>query len=429
MQAKPNPPSAEEIKRQVKGDSRPWARWVVIVVVLGAICIGVYLWQKPDSSAVSYQTQKAETGDIITLAAATGTLEPTRTVSVGAEISGRIATVLVDENEVVKAGQVLATFDKTTLETQREIAKARLNSSNASVRVASASYDASVTEKNRTQKMVENGVLASAELDSMKTSELRSRAELDRSRSDAAQSKANLGEVDLQLQKAVILSPIDGVIMIRDVEPGQTVASSLQAPELFVVAEDLSKMTLRIWVDEADIGVVKPDQAATFEVSAWPSRKFEAVVGVLSLSPTTTNNVVTYAAELHVDNEDGALRPGMTANANVVTGKRENVLKVPNSALRFRPEVEAAASGSPLVSMPGRRRSNSGGSSEPSAGTRGKVYVLKAGVPQEVSVLTGRSDGRYTEISEGELKAGDEVITGLGQNAPSEKGARKKAAK
>jgi len=424
VQAKLNQPSADDIKRQVKGGSRPWVRWVVIAIILGGVATAVYMWQRPDTSLVSYRSEKVEKGDIVTLAAATGTLEPTREVSVGAEISGRIDTVLVEENEVVKAGQVLATFDKTTLESQREIAKARLSSSSASVRVASASYDSAVTERTRTQKMVENGVLASAELDAMKTAEARTRAELDRSRSDAAQSKANLAEVDLQLQKTVIVSPIDGVVMIRDVEPGQTVASSLQAPELFVVAEDLSKMTLKIWVDEADIGVVKPEQTATFDVSAWPNRKFEAVVGRLSLSPTTTNNVVTYSAELHVDNSEGLLRPGMTANSNVVTGKREGVLKVPNSALRFRPEVETASSGSPLVSMPGPRRSSTGSSSAPSAGTRGKVYILKAGVPQEVSVLTGRSDGRYTEITEGELKVDDEVITGLEQSVSGKKGAK-----
>jgi HlyD family secretion protein len=219
----------------------------------------------------------------------------------------------------------------------------------------------------------------------------------------------------------VIVSPIDGVVLIRNVEPGQTVASSLQAPELFVVAEDLSKMTLKIWVDEADIGVVKPEQPATFDVSAWPGQEFEAVVGRLSLSPTTTNNVVTYAAELHVDNKDGLLRPGMTANANVVTGKREGVLKVPNAALRFRPTVDTEAKGSPLVMAPRRRRSNSGGASAPAVGGRGSVYIMKAGAPEEVRVRTGRSDGRFTEIVEGELKEGDEVIVGLGQNAPDGK--------
>ena len=227
----------------------------------------------------------------------------------------------------------------------------------------------------------------------------------------------------MQLQKAVIISPIDGVVLVRNVEPGQTVASSLQAPELFVVAEDLSKMTLKIWVDEADIGVVQPEQTATFDVSAWPGREFEAVVGRLSLSPTTTNNVVTYAAELQVDNADGALRPGMTANANIVTGKREGVLKVPNAALRFRPEDDTASAGSPLVMAP-RRRRPSGGGAAPAAGGRGSVYILKAGVSQEVQVRTGRSDGRFTEITQGELNEGDEVIVGTAQGEAGGKAGR-----
>lgn len=413
-------PSSDDIKKQVKGQKRSLVWVVLVLVALAGAAGGVYVWQRPDATQLSYRTEKAEQGDIVSQAAATGTLEPTRTVSVGAEISGLIATVDVEDNDQVKVGQVLATFDKTTLESQLDVAKARLSSANASIRGAKASFEASITEKNRTQKLADSGVVASADLDTVVTTEIRSRAQLDQVKAEAEQARANLGEVELKLQKAVIVSPIDGVVLKRNVEPGQTVAASLQAPELFVVAEDLAQMTLRVWIDEADIGLVKAGQSATFEVSAWPTRQFQATVEKLSLSPTTTNNVVTYAAELKVDNSEGLLRPGMTANANVVTGKRENVLKVPNAALRFKPETQAAANaGSPLVFTPGRRPN--GRQSQAKSSGEGTVYVLRAGQPVEVKVKIGVSDGRFTEVVGGEVAAGDEVIVGQSSAKPGAK--------
>lgn len=197
---------------------------------------------------------------------------------------------------------------------------------------------------------------------------------------------------------------------------GQTVASSLQAPELFVVAEDLSRMKLNVGVDEADVGRVEPGQKATFEVAAWPGRQFDAVVEKIDLSPTTTTNVVTYAASLAVDNTDGLLRPGMTANATIVTGRREGVLRIPNAALRFRPDSGASeqSAGSPLLPGGQRFRNRQSPSATASAGGRGTVYVLRDDIPTEVRVRTGQSDGRFTEILDGELREGDEVVLGLG---------------
>lgn len=409
MEAKLTQPTAADIKKQVKGGKRsPWT-WAVLSGIVAAALFGFYFYSRSDDSLVSYRTAKVERGDIVTQAAATGTLEPVRTVSVGAEISGRIATVAVDENDEVKVDQILATFDKTTLESQLKLAKARLASANALIRGALASRKAAALDLERTKTLASNGVVSQADLDAVLTAEMRARSALDQSRADAAQAQANLDQVALTLDKAVILSPIDGVVLTRSVEPGQTVAASLQAPELFVVAEDLSKMILRIWVDEADIGVVRPGQKATFDVSAWPNKEFEATVEKLSLSPTTTNNVVTYAAELAVDNSEGLLRPGMTANANVITGIREDVLKVPNAALRFSPATKDDAAGSPLMMAP---RPRSRASSNATSTSVGRVYVLRNGKPDEVEVKTGRSDGRFTEIESG-LSPGDEVIVGL----------------
>jgi len=420
-------PTADEIKNKVRAPGRSWARWVAIGIAVIGTAAGLYLWNQPKDTEVAYRTESVEKGDIVTRAAATGTLQPTRLVTVGAEISGRIQSVLVEENDQVKEGQVLATFDTTTLESQLQVARARLNSSSASIRSVQAQHSSTQTELQRTRTLVDRGVVAKAELDAMLTSEARSRADLDRARADSEQARANLAEMQLQMEKAVILSPIDGVVMTRTVEPGQTVASSLQAPELFVVAEDLSRMTLIVWVDEADVGVVQPGQTAEFEVSAWPGKKFEAVVDKMNLSPTKTDNVVTYAAMLTVDNSDGLLRPGMTANATIVTGTREGVLRVPNSALRFRPQVQSQQTGSPLVAAPRFRQWGGAGASTTSVGGRGTVYVLRAGRAEMVEVRTGRSDGRFTEIIEGDLDVGNTIITGVRRAGEGEEPSRERA--
>lgn len=419
-------PSADEIKKKVTRSSQGWARWVAIAIAVIGTGIGVYFWQKPKEVIINYRTEVVELGDVITRASATGTLEPTRVVTVGAEVSGRIANVLVEANDEVKAGQTLAVFDATTLESQITLAKARVNSSSASIRSVQAGYDSSKLELERTRTLVERGVVPRAELDSMITTEARSRADLDRARAEAAQARANLEEMQLNLEKADIVSPIDGVVLTRTVEPGQTVASSLQAPELFVIAESLSKMTLRVWIDEADVGVVQAGQEANFEVSAWPGKKFTAVVEKLNLSPTQTDNVVTYAAELRVDNSEKLLRPGMTANAAIVTGKRENVLRVPNSALRFRPPTEDAASeGSPLLAAPRWGRGGNA-TSTTSVGGKGTVYVLRGGQAQMLELTMGRTDGRFTEVIEGELEPGDEIITGIMRSEESSTSTRAK---
>lgn len=420
-------PSADEIKKKVSRSNQSWARWVAIAIAVIGTGIGIYFWQQPKEVVINYRTEAVELGDVVTRANATGTLEPTRVVTVGAEVSGRIANVLVEANDEVKAGQTLAVFDATTLESQITLAKARVNSSSASIRSVQAGYDSSKLELERTRTLVDRGVVPRAELDAMITTEARSRADLDRARAEAAQARANLEEMQLNLEKADIVSPIDGVVLTRTVEPGQTVASSLQAPELFVIAESLTRMTLRVWIDEADVGVVQAGQEASFEVSAWPGKKFSAVVEKLNLSPTQTDNVVTYAAELSVDNSEQLLRPGMTANAAIVTGKRENVLRVPNSALRFRPPTEDAASeGSPLLAAPRWRRGGNA-TSTTSVGGKGTVYVLRGGQAQMLELTMGRTDGRFTEVIEGELEPGDEIITGIKrgeENDPSAKRAK-----
>jgi HlyD family secretion protein len=410
-------PTPDEVRSNLIAPGKRALKVLVVLGLLGALGALGYFFTKKEDAPITYRTEVVGRGDIVTYALATGTLNPTRSVPVGAEVSGKISQVFVEANDVVKAGDMLARFDPRTLESQSEIAKARLSSSQASVRSAQASWESSIQERERMELLVNRGVIARAELDAALITERRARADLDRTRADSTQSKANVEEVQTQLETAVILSPIDGVVMSRLVEPGQTVASSLQSPELFVLAEDLSRMTLTVWIDEADVSLVAPGQKATFQVAAWPDRSFDATLTKLALSPTTTDNVVTYAAELSVENPRGELRPGMTASATVVTEERADVLRVPNAAFRFTPETEDTKKSSEGASflMPtrgGRGPRTSQKASSATIGGRGAVHVMRDGEFVQVTLQKGRSDGSFTEVISGELKEGDAVVTG-----------------
>lgn len=404
------PPSPAEIKKAVSTSARARLPLMIItILILAAIIAALVWWKMPREAEIRYTTRPIERGDIIVSATATGTLEPRRTVSIGAEISGRIETVEVENNQTVTAGQTLATFDISTIKSALELQNANLAGMDASVRRAIAIYDQAKSDEARTLTLVDRGIVSRAEAEVAISSVIRAKADLDAARSNVARARASVTDVKTQLDKTVIVSPIDGVVLSRKVEPGQTVASSLQAPELFVLAEDLSRMKLNVWVDEADVGLVKAGQSATFNVSAWPGKTFEATVETLDLSPTKTDNVVTYTAVLSVENAEALLRPGMTANATIITGQQTDVLRVPNAALRWQPPVAETKSGSPLVPtmrMGGRR---GGGGSTSGFGT---VHVLKDGIPTAIRVQTGRTDGRFTEVSGDEITLGTEVIIG-----------------
>lgn len=407
-------PDPETIERTLARSRRGrLPMWVGSTLVVGGIIAAVAWWQWPREQPIHWQTQPADRGDIIVSASATGTVEARRTVTIGAEISGKLATVDVDKNEEVEVGQVLATFDTTVLESQLALARAGLASSQASLRRAQASLNEAEGEERRTRALVEREVGAQAELEAAEARTLRARADLDQSRADLQRARAQVDDVQTQLDRTTITSPIDGVILARHVEPGMTVASSLQAPELFLAAEDLAKMRLQVWVDEADVGLVKPGQEATFTVSAWPGQTFDATVESLDLAPTLTENVVTYVAELSVDNSERLLRPGMSAAVTIVTETLTEVLRVPNAALRFTPPApdDEARPGGGLLPRFGRWGGRGGGAAQ----GVGTVYVLQNGAPTELRVHTGRSDGRFTHITSGDLEAGTELLTGFSE--------------
>lgn len=411
-------PTPEEIEASLADASKGKIPFIVgSILVIAALVAAVVYWQMPKEVEIHWTTGSVDRGDIVITAAATGKLEPRRTVTVGAEISGKLATVDVEANEEVQEGQILATFDTEVLEGSLALTEASMASSRANVRRAEIGLEEARTEENRSRLLVEREVAPAAELETARVRRIRAEADLDQARADLQRSQAQLREVRTQLSRAEITSPIDGVILARHVEPGQTVASSLQAPELFVVAEDLREMSLRVWIDEADIALVQIGQEATFTVSAYPGQTFDAQIRSVALQPTETNNVITYIAELTVNNPEYLLRPGMTASAMIVTGSQKGVLRVPNAALRFTPPVQEEE-GSSLI--PTARMGRGWGRQSAGPSGVGTVHILKEGVPTPVRVQTGRTDGRFTAITSDELSEGEDLVTGFTEGPPEE---------
>lgn len=372
--------------------------WMVAAAAAMAL-VAWWLWPSPQP--VPWQTLPVDRGDMVLTATATGNLEPKSEVTVGAEISGLIEEVYVAENDVVEQGMVLARFDTEELEVNLRQAEARLALAKASVEEAEATLAETAADQHRKQELVARNMSSQADLESAIAARDRAVAKLSYAHAAVHEAEAAVSMARTRLDKAVITSPINGVVLRRNVEPGNTVAANFQTPELFLLAEDLRRMELHVSLDEADVGMVKAGQAATFTVDAWPDREFKARVLTVYLYPTVENNVVSYTTVLGVDNRESVLQPGMTATATIFTGHLENIMRVPNVALRFTPADEHERRG--IFSGPPRDRDSAPGNS---------VWVLRDGVPQRVAVHTGATDGRYTEVTSDELKPGDPVLVG-----------------
>jgi HlyD family secretion protein len=398
---------AAEVRRVIHSERNRGriGRFASLVALLAvAVLAGWWFW--PDDGEVQWQIHRLDRGDMVLTATATGSLEPKSEVSVGAEISGLITRVMVDDNDQVNEGQVLALFDTDELEVALEQAEAQLALSRASVAEAEATLEEARVDERRISALRQRGTSAQAELDSAIAARKRAEAKLAYARASVRQAEASVLQARTRLEKAVITSPINGVVLQRSIEPGNTVAASFQTPVLFLLAEDLKAMELHVSMDEADVGMVEAGQTATFTVDAWSGRAFSAEVLKVHLYPSVENNVVTYTTVLSVDNNEGLLKPGMTATATIETGRRENVLRVPNMAFRFIPP-SADSGGGGLFSHPGSR---AGGNR---AGPSNTVWVMRDGELARVVVETGASDGRYTELPGNELAEGDQVITGM----------------
>jgi len=362
-----------------------------------------------------YVTEAAAKGDLTLTVTANGTLQPTRSVNIGSELSGTVRRVLVDVNDKVKKDQVMVELDTAKLSDQVTRSRAALASANAQLAQAVATVkesSASLARLEEVAKLSGGKVPSKTELDSARATHERALAAELSARANVESARASLATDDTNLSKASIRSPMDGVVLTRTVDPGNAVAASLQAVTLFTVAEDLSQMRLQVNVDEADVGRIQLGQKASFTVSAFPSRRFPATIARVSYGSTITDNVVTYQALLNVKNDDLSLRPGMTATSTIIAVERKNMLLVSNTALRFSPTSGEAAKtkgGSDIMAsvMPRLPRA----SKKASGGVAKQVWVLRDGAAVAVSVTPGISDGRMTEITGGDLTEGMAVIT------------------
>jgi HlyD family secretion protein len=345
-----------------------------------------------------YVTAPVERGDLVARVTATGTLSALVTVQVGSQVSGRIQELLADFNTPVRQGQVIARIDPRLF--QAAVDRERANLLAADGNLAKARADAEDAERRfaRARALEVQRVVSRADLDTARAAAAAAKGQVAAAGGAVAQARAALSQARINLDYTTIVSPTDGVVIARNVDVGQTVAASLQAPTLFLIAQDLTKMQVDTSVAEADVGRLRSGMDATFTVDAYPGERFHGAVRQIRNAPETRLNVVTYDAVLDVTNDELRLKPGMTANVTFVVAERPGVLKVPNAALRFSPAGRAGAGGN--------REPR-----EPSAPDRRSVWVLRDGEPEHVAVRTGITDGSFTEVVQGALKAGDRLIT------------------
>lgn len=415
-------PSANSTVEQILKQERPRRRWLWIAFITVAVIIVIVLFVLPtnDKAAFRYTTQAAIQDDLTIEVTATGTLKPLNQVDVGSEMSGIIDAVLVDFNDRVQQGQVLARLNTDEQRARVVQAQAALSAAEARVLQAQATVLETDLKLKRCQSLQKQGHCPPQDLDTAQAAHARADADEASSKALVAQAKATRDVEQTRLEKTVIRSPIDGIVLKRQIEPGQTVAASLQAPLLFTLAENLSQMELSVAVDEADIGKVQEGQHATFTVDAYSDQVFPAQLKQVRLAPLgEEGGVVSYETILSLNNEALLLRPGMTATAHIKAQELKQVLQVPNAALRFSPPPiqEKQTRGFMDMLLP-RWGSRNRQPRNKDNGKRKQVWIISDGQPKAIDVQTGPSDGRMTHIISGELQAGTEVITDAVRNKP-----------
>ncbi len=418
------PESRPDAGHILKAGNRPrhrtrWILGLLGVAVLVVLIPPAYRWARGDGDATPrFRTQPVTRGSLTITVSATGTLEPTNQVDVGSELSGIVKTVEADYNDRVEVGQVLARLDRDKLEASVKKSRAALASARAQVvraraTVAQAGSDLARLEK--VHRISSTRAVSETDLDAAQAALARAEAEQDVAAASVDEALASLQSNQTDLAKTVIYAPINGIVLTRSVEPGQTVAASLQAPVLFTLAEDLTQMELHVDVDEADVGAVREGQDAVFTVDAFPDRTFEARITQVRYGAKTVDGVVTYETVLRVDNPDLSLRPGMTATADITVEKVDDALLVPNAALRFAPSFmgqpgkrEKGGLVRALFPRPPRRApgglSGNGNSSGP------RVWSVHNRRIIPVPLVTGPSDGIRTVVMEGRLTEGQELV-------------------
>jgi HlyD family secretion protein len=402
---------------------RSWKKIIIWSSLLLIVIVGAAAWafhQKKAAGApvVHYSTEPAQTGELTVTVTATGQLKPTRTIDVGSEVSGTIDEVLVNYNDTVKPGQILCRINTEKLDAQVAQDKASLQTARAKVDDAKVTAKETEAEYKRmlaARERSKNQLISQHDVDTAKASYDRAVVAVTSAEASVMQAEANLKMDETNVSKAVIKSTVSGIVLARNVEPGQTIQASMSVTTMFELAEDLKKMILQVNIDEADIGTVKEGQKVMFTVDTYPGHQFPGIITQLRFNSSTTNNVVTYLAEISVDNSQMLLRPGMTATATITTLSLKNALLAPNHALRFLPTNTEASTKKGLfgggMMMPGMGRDDQKKDSDASAALNTpRVWVLQNGMPSPINVTVGSTNGKFTEIKSGNLKAGTPLI-------------------
>ncbi len=381
----------------------------IFISLLLLVVIASAIWymtaRTPESS---YRTVHIEKGSVISLISATGTVNAVKTVQVGSQVSGTIQKLYVDYNSRVKQGQIIAEIDPSLFLAQLEQARGNHLNSQAALQKARVTLADAKRTLERNKTLISQGIVAQSDFDASQTAFDSAMAGVKSAEAGVTQTRGSLMQAETNLKNSVIRSPVDGVVISRSIDVGQTVAASFQTPTLFSIAQDLTKMQIETSVDEADISRAELEQSATFTVDAYPEKTFKGKVTQIRSAPITVQNVVTYIVVVQVDNKDLHLKPGMTANVSIETGRRDGVLKLSAAALRFRPKNgdEVSKTGK----QGGMGQKQGGIQKAKNTAPQQKVYILKDNKPVPVTVKTGLSDTGFSEIVDGDLKEGDEVI-------------------
>ena len=359
----------------------------IIIALVVIFAISTPFIFKKHNGKVEYLSEPIQKRTITQIVEATGTIEPINTVSIGSQVSGRIEQIFVDFNTEVEKGQQLAQIDTSLFEAQLQQSKANINNARATLARNQALLDYDTKTYHRYKNLYDRNLVSKNDLDSAESAYKSDLAQVAAAKAQIMQAEANYATASANMGYTKIVSPVKGIVISKEVEVGQTVAASFQTPTLFMVAEDLTKMRIETSVSEADIGKVKEGQEVEYTLDGYPDSIFKGTVTQVRLSPTTESNVVTYTVVIEVDNQEGKLLPGMTANVSIITGKKENILTVPNVALKF-------------TTADNTKRYDKKG-----------IWIEKKGKPFRINIETGVSDDTYSEIISDEIKEGDVVYT------------------
>ena len=358
---------------------------IIIAIAVFLLIATPFILKGNKENKAEYVKEPIQARTITQIVEATGTIEPINTVSIGSQVSGRIEQIFVDYNTQVEKGQQLAQIDTSLFEAQLQQAKANINNAQATLARNQALLEYDTKTYHRYKNLYDRNLVSKNDLDSAESAYKSDLAQVAAAKAQIMQAQANFATASANMGYTKIVSPVKGTVISKEVEVGQTVAASFQTPTLFTVAEDLTKMRIETSVSEADIGKVKEGQEVEYTLDGYPDSVFKGVVTQVRLSPTTESNVVTYTVVIEVENEEGKLLPGMTANVSIITGKKENILTVPNVALKF------------TVAGNKQKYDKKG------------IWIDKKGKPVRINIETGVSDDSYSEIISDEIKEGDVV--------------------